>query len=183
VTEPHYFGPFVGRFDEAVDRALDHLRGHPVPDRVFHVASALGDFSLGWHLVGVLDAIVDHRRVPDLLRLSGALGVESLVVNQGVKRLFLRKRPTFVVEGLRAQVRVPTTSSFPSGHASASFCAAVILTTGQPKLAPLWWSMALVVSLSRVYVRMHHASDVVVGAMIGAAVGRVAVVLVPLPKR
>src|SRR5437899_2569358 len=42
----------VRRFDEAVDRAFDHLRGRKPVDRVMYAASELGDFSLIWHLLG-----------------------------------------------------------------------------------------------------------------------------------
>lgn len=177
-----FFGKAVGRFDAAVDDELDRLRGHPLAGRVLVTASALGDWSLCWQLLGAAKALANPRRVPDFLRLSVTLGVESLLVNQGVKRFFYRHRPWFDAEAATAGgLRIPTTSSFPSGHASAGFCAAVLLTNRQPKLAPVWFAMAAVVSLSRVYVRMHHASDIVIGAAIGAAIGEIAALLVPLP--
>src|SRR5262249_27642601 len=87
------FGPAVAAFDAAVDRALDRLRGDPVADRVFYTASALGDWSLLWHLIGLARAAVDPAWRRDELRLSTVLVVESLTVNQGVKRLFKRRRP------------------------------------------------------------------------------------------
>lgn len=181
--EHQFFGPTVAAFDAAVDGALDRLRGHPVTDRVFVTASALGDWSLCWQLLGATKALANPRRLPDFLRLSVTLGVESLLVNQGVKRLFHRHRPQFDAETAAAGgLRIPTTTSFPSGHASAGFCAAVLLTNRQPRLAPVWFGLATVVSLSRVYVRMHHASDIVVGAAIGAAIGEIACLLVPLPR-
>ena len=39
--------------------------------------------------------------------------------------------------------------------------------------APVWYGLAGAVAFSRVYVRMHHASDVVVGAALGIALGRI----------
>ena len=103
--------------------------------------------------------------------LALALGAESLIVNQGLKRLFRRPRPT--VEGdPRYPVRRPLTSSFPSGHASAAAFTAVLLTTWDGKRsAPLWWTLAGAVAVSRAYVRIHHASDVVAGMATGAALG------------
>ena len=72
----------------------------------------------------------------------------------------------------RFLVRRPSTSSFPSGHSSAAFFAAAILTTATGRdLAPLWYAIATIVALSRVYVRIHHASDVVAGAGVGAVLG------------
>jgi len=71
-------------------------------------------------------------------------------------------------------VRRPSTSSFPSGHASAAFFAAAILTTAtSQRLAPVWYSTAAVVAVSRAYVRIHHPSDVVAGAAVGVALGAV----------
>jgi undecaprenyl-diphosphatase len=60
----------------------------------------------------------------------------------------------------------PITSSFPSGHATAAFCAATLLGGG-----PGWYALASAVSASRVYVRLHHASDVAAGAAFGLALG------------
>ena len=39
---------------------------------------------------------------------------------------------------------------------------------------PLWGALAATVALSRPYVRIHHASDVVGGVVVGAAMGLVA---------
>ena len=104
--------------------------------------------------------------------LALALGAESLLVNQGLKRLFRRPRPT--VEGdPRYPVRRPPTSSFPSGHASAAaFTAVAAHGVGRPahrrrcggRSPPPWPS-------SRAYVRIHHASDVVAGMAAGAVLG------------
>ena len=50
----------------------------------------------------------------------------------------------------------------------AAFTAAVLLADRHP--GP-WYALAAVVASSRVYVGMHHASDVVVGAGVGLALG------------
>ena len=39
-------------------------------------------------------------------------------------------------------------------------------------VAPLWWTLAAAVSWSRVHVGVHHGSDLVGGAALGAALGR-----------
>lgn len=165
------FGPAVARFDRAVDDALEHVRGRTRPDRVFTAASHLGDFSLIWHISNVARGLSAPTRAAQVPVLALALGAESLLVNQGLKRLFRRPRPT--VEGdPRLPVRRPATSSFPSGHASAAAFNATVLTAWDgARAAPLWWGIGSVVALSRVYVRIHHASDVVAGMAVGAALG------------
>ena len=165
------FGPAVADFDRRADVALERLRGNKVADTVFVTATKLGDFSLIWHLVNVTRGLTGGRRAEQTPVLALAIGAESLIVNQGLKRLFHRPRPT--VEGdPRYPVRRPLTSAFPSGHASAAAFAAVLLTTWDGKRsAPLWWTLAGVVGVSRAFVRIHHSSDVVAGMATGAALG------------
>ena len=117
-------------------------------------------------------------RYQEALALSIALGVESLIVNQGIKRIFRRERPTTSGDD-RFDVRTPSTSSFPSGHASSATFAAIILTsfTGMP-IALLWCVIALIVALSRVVVRIHHLSDIVGGIVTGAVLGAIAIPII-----
>ena len=161
-------------FDRWADDALERLRGNKVADAVFTTASELGDFSLIWHLTGAARGITSEARATEAMVFSALMGVESLVVNQGIKRLFRRTRPTETGDP-RYPVRKPMTSAFPSGHASSAFFAATLLTAwGGKRTAPLWFGMAAVVATSRAYVRIHHPSDVVGGAVVGLAMGQVA---------
>jgi undecaprenyl-diphosphatase len=168
-------GPTVERFDQWADAQLERLRGAAVADRVFETASRLGDFSVVWHLVNLTRGAVGgprrRRQIPVLALLIGA---ESLLVNQGIKRVFGRQRPT--IDGdERFAVRTPSTSSFPSGHASAAGFAASTLTAWDgPASALLWWPIAATVATSRAYVRIHHASDVVAGLAVGVALAGLA---------
>lgn len=164
------FGPAVDAFDARVDELLEVLRGHPMADTLFSTASHVGDFSLIWHSIGIVRGIAKGR--PDqVIVLATLLGVESLLVNQGVKRLFRRERPTTTGDD-RLQVRQPKTSSFPSGHASSAvFAATVVAGWDGPMLSILWYKVAAVVGISRAYVRIHHGSDVVAGAILGMVLG------------
>jgi membrane-associated phospholipid phosphatase len=162
---------FVNSFDEAADSALERLRGRRIPDTVFRSASHVGDFSLLWHAIALVRLVGRRDRLASSVGLSLALGAESLIVNQGIKRLFERTRPTVAGDD-RYPVRRPSTSAFPSGHASSAFFAATILTAAGPRrLAPLWLFLATIVATSRAYVRIHHPSDVVGGAFVGLALG------------
>lgn len=165
-------------FDRAADRVLEPLRTNRATNRLFGLASHVGDFSVVWHVIGLVRAIGSLDRLQQAVALSLALGVESLVVNQGIKRMFRRERPTQSGDD-RFAVRTPSTSSFPSGHASSATFAAIILTsfTGAP-LAFAWIAIAIVVALSRVVVRIHHLSDILGGIVTGAVLGAVAVPVV-----
>jgi membrane-associated phospholipid phosphatase len=88
------------------------------------------------------------------------------LLNTALKVLFRRKRPA--LEDLPASVPVPTSLSFPSAHASTSFCAA----RGFRPLARLpLVPVAVAIAFSRVYFGVHYPSDVLVGAALGSVVG------------
>ncbi len=163
--------------DAAGDRLLEPLRNNRFSVVLFNAASKVGDFSIVWHLCGLLYAIGSLDRAREALALSVALGIESLIVNQGIKRMFRRERPTTSGDH-RFDVRTPSTSSFPSGHASSATFAAVILTSysGFP-IAVLWIAIAVVVALSRVVVRIHHLSDILGGIVTGALLSIPAVII------
>ena len=167
------FGPAVDRFDHAADEWLEQFRGHPVLDRLMVGATYAGEFSTIWHVSSIVRGLVRGR--PDqMVRLAIGIGLESLIVNQGLKRLFNRPRPT--PEGdERFDIRRPLTSSFPSGHASAAgFAATMFIGWDGVRSAPLWGTMAATVAASRPYVRIHHASDVIAGVGTGIGLGLIA---------
>ena len=159
------------RMDAAVDNALEHIRDNKIVIAIFSIASAVGDFGLLWHIIGVVRAIGSIDRLLQALIFSILIGIESLILNQGIKRLFRRSRPTEKGD-TRFALRKPRTSSFPSGHSSSAFFSALVLTHFT---AWLWWMLfyafALVIATSRVGVRIHHASDVIAGAFAGTLMG------------
>jgi len=168
-------------FDELVDRRVDQIRGHRALDRLLYGASEVGDWSLLWHTIGAGQALLPGRDPMTAVRLSAILGAESLLVNGAVKGLFRRHRPVWEEDRPRPhRIRTPQTSSFPSGHASAAFTTAVVLGQGDP-LWPAYCAVAVTVSASRVYVKMHHASDVLAGAALGIGIGLLARRLWPKP--
>lgn len=165
------------KFDQLVDRALEPLRNAKVVVVVFTIASAVGDFGLLWHIIGLIRSIGSMDRLNQALFFSLMIGIESLLLNQGIKRLFRRSRPTERGDE-RFTLRKPRTSSFPSGHASSAFFSALVLTyfTTWP-WAILFYVFALIIATSRVGVRIHHASDVIGGAVVGTLMGIIGLVV------
>jgi len=160
--------------DEAVEKWLEPRRS-PTLDHLFYGLSSAADHGLLWHGIGLARGVL-RRDVRSSVRFSAALGVESAITNGLVKSLFRRGRPEehFTHDDpLPYGMRRPITSSFPSGHAATAFMCASVLGRDSV-VAPAWYALAALVASSRVYVRMHHASDVLGGAMLGLALGAVA---------
>lgn len=165
-------GRVVADFDAAVDRWMEQWRGNPQLDRIMYAASELGDFSLIWHLIASARALAPDRRAEDAVRVATIMGVESLLVNGVIKSLIGRRRPPWE-QDRPLKLRRPRTSSFPSGHASSAATAFGVLAPGDP-LWPLYAAVAATVATSRVYVKIHHASDVVAGAALGVGLALLA---------
>ncbi len=101
-----------------------------------------------------------HRRL-DTLRRE--------IANQVAKRLNRRPRPLLLrVPLARIAGRIPTSTSFPSGHAAsaAAFASAVALEI--PALRVPLATLAGLVGFSRVATGAHYPSDVAAGFVLGA---------------
>ena len=107
--------------------------------------------------------------------LSGliSIGVTSAVVNQGVKRLADRPRPDRDGEDVPETrfVRMPESTSFPSGHSASGFAFATTVGSSLPVVGAALRFLAGTVAYSRVHTGVHYPGDVVIGSLIGGSIG------------
>ena len=131
--------------------------------------SATGESGRIWIATALAGALVDRPRRPRWL--WAALGVPlTLGINFFVKLAVRRRRPQ--LEGIEAAARVPTSLSFPSAHAATSFAGAALIGALVPPLRPALYAAAALMAFSRPYLGVHYPSDVVAGAAVGNALGR-----------
>lgn len=101
-----------------------------------------------------------------------AVALEALVY-QTAALLVARARP----EGVEQMDFGLPEASFPSGHVGATVCLMAVFTllalaSDKPRWVPVAWAVAGVVAVvcvgaSRLYLGMHHVSDLVAGLLIG----------------
>ena len=157
----------AGPVDAAVGRALRSLRT-PARDAFVRVATDLGSLHGVGVVTGTLLAAGAHARAGRVARA----GLLAWTVAQAAKRTLPRGRP-YEVDGVERLVIEPAGSSWPSGHAAVAAAMADVLAEGQGRLVRrTLGKLALGVALSRVYVGVHHPTDVVAGAGIGVLCGR-----------
>ena len=123
-----------------------------------------------WILLAVVLLLVRSQRKYGAA-VSCALVLDLISCNLIIKPLVGRVRPFAVNTAVELLVKAPLDASFPSGHTAVSFAAVFALKTAG---SPLWkpaLAVAVVIALSRLYLYVHWPSDVLAGALRGAAVG------------
>ena len=108
-----------------------------------------------------------------------SFGVSTFLVNVVFKNIIQRLRPWVVWHF--AQGGCPADFSFPSGHAAGAFSGAVIFAHFDPKRRFVYYTLAVLIAFSRVYLYCHFTFDVIVGGLIGYGVGKI--LLLALKKR
>ena len=106
--------------------------------------------------------------------LTGEAMIDSVAVEQGMKLMTWRERPTVdSARGKFFQSGTGIDSSFPSSHSVVAWSAAAVLAGEYPSPFSriLIYSAATGVSLTRVMGQQHFPSDVIVGSAAGWLVG------------
>jgi membrane-associated phospholipid phosphatase len=148
---------------------------HPVAEKAAQAIAKSGDNGYLWIGIGTVGFLVDPKRRKQWLT-TGLIGPIAIGVNFGVKLIFKRPRPS--LEGLPPLGGAPSSLSFPSAHATASFACATAMSRIAPELRFALFGVAALMAVTRPYLGMHYPSDVIAGATLGTAVGA----FLPLPS-
>lgn len=161
--------------------ALQRRSFPPAVDRGLPLLTQVADRSVLWIAIAAgLVATRNRRARRAAARGLGSIAVSSLVANQIGKRIVPRRRPRLDrIPVARIAARVPTSSSFPSGHSASAAAFAVGASLEMPELAVPLGALAGAVAFSRVYTGVHYPSDVVAGTALGVTVAAVGRVIVP----
>jgi decaprenylphosphoryl-5-phosphoribose phosphatase len=145
-------------------------RGHsPAAEHVAKAVAASGEYGAIWAAAGLTAAAFDPPRRKRWLA-AAALAPAAIGLNFAVKMAVRRRRPE--LDGLPPLGGAPSSLSLPSAHATASFASATAMSRIAPRRAPGLYAGAALMALTRPYLGMHYPSDVVVGAVLGTALGK-----------
>lgn len=130
--------------------------------------SRLGNYGLGWMAAGAAVGIGKGSTRLTVELPAVVLGAFGL--NVAVKRAVGRSRP--LADGSSPHlISAPASSSFPSTHAATAAAGAVAIGAQAPGLVPVVATAAIAMAASRVYLGVHHGSDIAAGLVLGALTG------------
>ncbi len=155
---------------------------NPITNPIFYVITTLGNAGWFWIVLAVLMLTVLPKKYKKAgLTMAIAL-ILSLIFCKGImKHLWARPRAFWVVgqnfvvgnefENLYGIFNSIHDYSFPSGHSSASFAAAVSIFMWRKKEGSAALVLAALIAFSRLYFTVHYPTDVLVGTITGALYG------------
>ncbi len=163
---------FLNALDQRLFYAVYNLQELNL-DLILAWPTCLGSLKVILPVLLVLSLLWNRAK---FLYLTFASAVPVLLAHESaewLKLLFKRPRPFSVFEGIKIIFGTPTNFSFPSGHASNAFAAALILSAyfGVPRWLSL--GMAVLIGITRLYVGVHFPSDVLGGAFLGTLIALV----------
>jgi undecaprenyl-diphosphatase len=126
--------------------------------------SRIGQLGLVWIAIALVLAVAWRR--PSLFLTVVVADVIADVLAELGKTVFDRHRPFETPLGPRS-----STHSFPSGPAATAYACATVLATLAPRWRGLFFLLAALIALSRVYNGLHYPTDVLAGSALGVLVG------------
>jgi membrane-associated phospholipid phosphatase len=176
----------LGAVDRAVYEAVARTPTAALDGPVRRLSDAANGSRLWLGIAAAMAVFGGGRGRQAALEGVVSIGVTSAVVNLGLKPVYARRRPDRADdEQLQARhVAMPSSTSFPSGHAASAFAFAYAVGRHLPGLAVPIRLLAAAVAYSRVHTGVHYPGDVVIGSVTGAGTGAmVAAVIDRLPRR
>jgi undecaprenyl-diphosphatase len=162
----------TSRLQELDARASTRLRRLPhaaATDRLLAAASRSTDRGRAWYALGIAGLALDRDRRVDWLLATATVTLTEML-SERIKHVAARPRPH--VDGLPHLAATPSPFSFPSSHTADAVAASIAFGRVLPR-APLRVA-ALAQAASRPYLGVHYVSDVIAGAALGLATGRLA---------
>ena len=148
----------------------------PTLDRAMARLSHAADYSrLSLASAAVLAATGGRRGRRAAANGLASVAVAASVINLAVKPLGHRRRPDRAAAEVPVarHVRMPSSTSFPSGHSAAAFAFATGVGHVLPPAAIPLRALAALVAYSRVHTGVHYPGDVVAGALMGTTLAQI----------
>lgn len=150
-------------------QACNDLSRNTTVRGAFKLLSRLGDGVFWYTLMASLLLIYQGSALTAVLHMLG-VGLFSTLVYKLIKQNTLRPRPFNVYPSIICNGHALDQFSFPSGHTMHAVSFSIVAISYFPGLAWLVVPFSALVALSRPILGLHYPSDVLFGAVLGAAI-------------
>jgi len=157
-------------FDLGIDNFIEQNLSNPFFDKVFTFITHLGDEGILWIVLALI--LLCFRKTRKVGIVMGMALIFGLIFgNITLKNIFQRPRPFdtpgALLDGDSLLIPRPGEYSFPSGHTTSSFAAAVGIFLFNKKWGIPALVMAALIAYSRLYVYVHFPTDILGGILLG----------------
>ncbi|MDF2820550.1 MAG: hypothetical protein K0R15_991 [Clostridiales bacterium] len=135
-------------------------------DNIIPTITKLGNAGFIWIVVAIMLIVYKKTRLGGYATALSLL-LSVIMCNLLIKNLVARPRPFAGLDDIVLLINMPGEYSFPSGHATSSFAAAVSLLYINKKIGIPALIIAFTIAFSRIYLYVHYVSDVLFGAILG----------------
>lgn len=139
--------------------------------------TTIGESGVVWIVIAIVLACIPRTRKCGLTMMI-AMAITYLLGNLFLKNVIARPRPCAVDSSVTLKIPFPSEYSFPSGHTSNGFTAAVTIFNYYRKVGILSLIMAAVIAFSRLYFFVHYPTDILGGIVLGTLDALLAVYIV-----
>lgn len=145
----------------------------PILSAILKVITTLGEGGIIFILLALGLLITKKYRKAGFAMII-ALAVMVVCNNLVLKEIFARPRPFNITYDWWNEIYIfpeivsrPDSYSFPSGHTSSAFAAAIALLWYDRKIGIPTTIFAFIMGFSRIYVEVHYCTDVLAGLIVG----------------
>lgn len=161
---------FIEKLDIFIAGFVSNFINTPLLDDVMVFVTRLADSGAIWIIMGALLLCFKKTRRCGFVMLLTLL-CAFLISEYLVKPIFMRPRPFEVLESIRLIIPKPSGASFPSSHTTISFASAMVLFKFNRSYGIYALILAFFIAISRVYLGVHFFTDILIGALLGTAIG------------
>ena len=145
-------------------------------DKLMIAVNLSGELGIIWIIISFF-LFSRTKYTKEAIMVLLAIALASILGEGIIKHIVKRKRPFIKNNIIKLMISQPGTYSFPSGHTASSFAAATVFIRTDMRLTYLIVVIAILISFSRLYLRVHYLSDVIGGIILGVFSGTIVVMI------